>query len=182
MGLELNPFTSAAKKTSFRLGVPFEKFHKNALFYVFLQVVILAKVLVFFALTGRGQTDALAWSPHLFLNPLSFVQAFFSFSALEQFDLLFHQSMHVLIAVSVFVFAKQAAKNNFSELFKIFFAASVLHNIGYWLTRVFPGPGLLLLDFFGDIAALFFFYFLFRFLCKLKPVSSLRIPFVEAAE
>ncbi|MBI4044190.1 MAG: hypothetical protein HY392_00605 [Candidatus Diapherotrites archaeon] len=182
MSLEPDPFTSAAKKTAFRLGIPFEKFHKNALFYVFLQVVILAKVLVFFAFIGRGQTGALQWSPHLFINPVAFVQAFFSFTAIERFDLLFHQSMHVLIAASVFVFAKQAKQNNMAELFKVFFAASVLHNAGYWLTGVFSSPWILLLDFFGDIAALFFFYFVFRFLCKLKPVSSFRIPFVETAE
>lgn len=178
----MNFLTSAVQKSALALGVPFDRFHKNALFYVFLQTVIWAKVLVFFAFIGRGQTNALGWSPHLFLNPIAFINAFFSFAPLERFDLLFHQTMHVLIAVSVFILAKQVEKNNLFELLKIFFAAAMLHNIGYWLTGVFSNSTILSIDFFGDIAALFLFYSIFRFLCKLKPISSLKIPFVEITE
>ncbi len=151
---------------------------KTVFFYVFIQVAIWAKVLVYFILLGSGQTVAIH-TPHVFLNPLLFFESFLSFNGVERFDLLFHQTMHVLIALCVFLLSKHYFGKKISELFKIFFVAAVLHNVGYWLTNVFASPELLLIDFFGDIFALFFFYYLFRLVNSFNFIKRLKIPFFE---
>ncbi|GEM_PF-2491476 len=151
-----------------------EIFSKISAFYLFVQFVIWAKVGVFFFFTGAGQSPAI-FSYSMYLNPAEFLERFASFDSLERFDVLFHQAMHFLIALTVFAFARHSPKAEFFLLLKIFTLAAILHNVGYWLTKVFPTAELLLFDFVTDIAALFFFYYIFRWFNGFGVVKKIRI-------
>lgn len=159
-------------------GIPFAVFKKICLFYLFLQFVIWAKVAVYFFFTGAGQIPT-TYSYYLFVDPVYFFKSFLSFNYVQRFDLLFHQSMHFLIAFTLFVFARHSSKHPFFLLLKIFTLAAILHNAGYWFTNIFPTIDILLFDFVTDIGFLFLFYYFFSWLNGFRFVKNTRAPLLE---
>ena len=109
-------------------------FKKHALFYIAIQVVLWLKVALFYYLYGQGILLRLI-EPTYTLAPLLAPQVFTS--NLLVFDWLFHQAVHLALAVSIFLFARRVKKINLTELVPLVLIADVLHNVGYWFTNSF---------------------------------------------
>ncbi|MBI5553987.1 MAG: hypothetical protein HY917_04595 [Candidatus Diapherotrites archaeon] len=153
-------------------------FVRHAGFYVFLQVLIWVKVFFFFSAFGKGIMVPDSSFFEVLRNG-GFAAIPFALSWVS-FDFWFHEFLHVLIALNVFVFARSAGSVSLVRLLGVFLVASVLHNVGYWVTNVFVSPGLLVADFVTDVLLLFLFYFLFRWVCGHSArVEGLRFPLVD---
>ena len=128
------------------------KHSRAVIFYLLIQIIIWVKVFFFFQWFGFG-----AVSEHS--------EQFFT-EEQKLFDLAFHQSMHLLIAISAFTLGKKLGKINDRELVSIVLVAVVLHNIGYWFTRVFETIAGALIDFVTDAVMLYTFTITSSYLAK----------------
>lgn len=139
--------------------------HKRVFaFYLLIQIIIWVKVYFFFQWFGYGQVAIRA--PYL---PQNILIA----------DLLFHQLMHVLIAVAAFVFGKQLHGINEIKLGIIVLVAVVLHNAGYWFTRVYTTPYAIISDFLNDVVLLYSFIVMSHYFAKKHLfLKKLKFPFI----
>jgi len=143
-----------------------KKYWRIFFFYLLVQIVIWIKAALFFQWFGAGQVSLS--NQHLFPS-----QALLP-------DWVFHEAMHVLIAVAAFSFGRKLDKINYMKLFLIVLIAVVLHNIGYWLTNVFNTFYGLILDFAMDTIVLFAFIIASNYLAKKYSFfRNLRIPLLH---
>jgi len=127
------------------MGVVFVNNTKIMEIYLLVQAIIWAKCLVFFQWFGSGT--------------IRFFNAY-KFSAWAvQFDFLFHQSMHVAIAILAIGFGLTLKKTGFPRLLALVFVAVALHNVAYWLTS-FASFRYHFEDFFFDCTLLLLFVLL----------------------
>lgn len=126
--------------------------HKRVFaFYLLIQIIIWVKVYFFFQWFGHGQVAVLGLP---LLREILIA------------DLVFHQIMHVLIAVAAFVFGKQLHDIKEIKLGVIVFVAVALHNAGYWFTGVYASPYAVASDFLNDFALLYSFIVMSHYFAK----------------
>ncbi|MDP3742124.1 MAG: hypothetical protein Q8R15_02300 [Candidatus Micrarchaeota archaeon] len=144
---------------------PYDKalFKKHVWFYVAIQVVLWAKVTLFYFLYGQGILLRLI-EPAYTLAPLLMPQVFTS--GLLILDWLFHNLVHLALGVSIFLFARRVKKINLTELLLMILVADVLHNVGYWFTNSFTSLLSMGLDFVDDFVLMMLFFYLCYFLSK----------------
>ncbi len=153
-----------------------QSFLRDWMFYVSIQVIIFIKTVIFFFLFGHG----ISYVGQPVVANLLFVALPVFGNPVHVGDFLFHQLMHVLIAVWVLLLAKHVKKVDWFELGVLFFIATVLHNVGYWLTRAHPSWAYSFRDFGVDFVALFIFFIIFRLGLALVPVSrKWKIPYFD---
>ena len=160
-----------------RVGISKNSFNRLVIFYIAIQAVIWVKTLIFLFLFGKGRYEYLI--DRLIENPFFFVAPLYSGQPVLLVDFIFHQIMHALIAISVFIFAKNAKKFNPISLSPFFALASFFHNVSYWFTNVFGSRSLIAFDFVVDIIFLYFFFYLFRGIVKIFKLEKLKFPLVE---
>jgi hypothetical protein len=157
-------------------GTPGSIFKRDFAWYLSIQVVIWVKVLFTFFLFGVG--IAYSSQPVLIHLPFVFVPAFGN--SFHVWEWVFHQIMHVGIALWVFLLAKHVQKIKWIELASLFLVAVVLHNIGYWLTSTHPSLEFSARDFLLDYFALWGFFLFFLAMIHFLPrVRKMKIPFFE---
>ena len=129
-----------------------KNFKRIFVFFLLLQIIIWAKAFLFFQWFGFGAVNTLnrQFFPEEILLP----------------NFLFHETMHALILIVAFSFARQLKEIDDAKLLKLVFAAAVLHNIAYWFTRVFETHLGLVVDFFTDIGVLYAFIITSNYLAK----------------
>ncbi len=149
-------------------------FTRDWMFYVSIQLIIFIKVLIFFYLFGNGVSYS---SQPLAINiPFAAVPVFGNL--FHVWEYLFHQLMHVLIAFWALLMAKHVKKINVKQTIMLFGLATILHNVGYWLTYSHPSLAFSANDFMTDFAALWVFFLVFYFGFKLVPQSrKWKVPF-----
>lgn len=158
------------------VGTPVPTFVRDFAFYLSIQVLIWIKVLFTFLLFGMG--IAYSAQPVLIHLPFVFVPVFQN--SFQVWEWLFHQVMHVSIALWVFLLAKHMRKIKFFEIATLFLVAVVLHNIGYWLTSAHPSLVYSANDFLLDYAALWGFFIFFVLAVRLIPaLKKIRVPVLE---
>ncbi|MBI5176793.1 hypothetical protein HY995_01760 [Candidatus Micrarchaeota archaeon] len=153
-------------------------FSRIALLYFGVQAAIWIKVGVYFSLFGKGVTAAYGHlaDPYALLN----IYSLFLSSPAVFFDAVFHQAAHALIALCVFALARNGNNANPLPLLPLFALASLLHNVGYWFTGIFPTWQSAFLDYLMDVFLLYFFFYLFKAAGKLIPqLGKIRIPWLE---
>lgn len=143
-------------------------FLRDWMFYVTVQAVLFVKVVLFYFLFGHG--IAAFRKPIVISLPLFSVPVFGNLYIVWEF--FFHQLIHIFILFWVLLLAKHVVKTNWLDLGKLFFAAVVLHNVGYWFTFSHPSWVYSARDFATDFVALFLFFALFRLGFKLVPQSK----------
>ncbi len=143
-------------------------FLRDWMFYVTIQALILVKVIVFFFLFGHGAASF--GQPFILSLPLIGVPVFSNPFIVWEF--FFHQLMHVFILFWTLLLAKHVVKVNWLDLGKLFFAAVVLHNVGYWFTSSHASLFYSLKDFATDFVFLALFFALFRLGFNLVPQSK----------
>jgi len=123
----------------------FRKHSRVFLFFVFLHLIILAKVILFYQKFGFGQITH--FNKFLFPKELYLINS------------LFHETMHVLILIAAFVFAKQLLHTykeiNDWKLFLVVVVGAIMHNSGYWFTRSYETFFSIITDFVFDVVTLF---------------------------
>ncbi len=138
-------------------------FKKHALLYIGIQVVLWAKVALFFYLYGKGvllqviepfYTFAPILMPGIFASPLLVA------------DWAFHQLIHLSLAVMIFLFARRAPAPKIVQVIPIVLVADILHNVGYWFTNTFATTLDLVVDFGEDFFLFIVFYYLFAYAHK----------------
>ncbi len=142
--------------------------------YLAIHLVLWTKVLLFYQLYGQGILLRLL-DPQYTLAPL--LSPYVFTSNLLIFDWLFHQAIHVSIAVVIFLFARRFSPS-LVKLVPIILIADVLHNVGYWFTNAFATFDLLAFDFIDD----FIFMLLFYYLCKFFFKQQISSKYVEKAK
>ncbi|MDP2666180.1 MAG: hypothetical protein Q8P05_01605 [Candidatus Diapherotrites archaeon] len=153
-------------------------FRRHWNFYVALQVLIFIKVILFYIFLGHGVSYA---GQPMWLD-LPFIGIPVFGNPIHVFDYIFHQLMHALIFVWVFLLAKHIRKIEWKNLALLFLVAVVLHNIGYWLTASHPSLAFSVRDFLVDYASLWVFFGLARFGLKVLPqVGRFNVPVLEPA-
>lgn len=129
-------------------------FRSHALFYVALQVIIWIKVFFFYSLYGHGYFVPSVFvpfiAPHLLAAPHLL------------FDYVFHQVLHFLILIALFLFARRIANPNVLQLIFFFAVAVFLHNVGYWFTNSYDSFGEIVVDAALDFALLFILFYAVR--------------------
>ncbi len=161
-------------------GMAAPAFRRLAGFYLAVQAAIWVKVAAFFFLFGKGTTPA--YNMFFLSKPEGFpawLQIVFS-SPLYLFDGVFHQVAHALIAACVFALARDAKNANPLNLLPLFLLASLAHNIGYWLTGVFPSASYAFIDYLNDVLFLYAFFYAFKIgLWLLPQLRRLRFPAID---
>ncbi len=143
-------------------------FLRDWMLYVSVQLLIFIKTVWFIFWFGHG----ISYFGQPVLLNLPFVAVPVFGSPIHVFDYIFHQLMHGLIAFWVFLLAKHVQKIKWKELVALFFVATVLHNVGYWLTRAHPSWAFSFHDFWFDFFALWVFFFIFYAAIRLVPQSK----------
>lgn len=154
---------------SLNLGYPTPAFLKDFKFYVLIQVLIAVKVAIFFLAFGHG----VSYGGQPVWIDLPFVAVPVFGNVAHVFEYAFHQSMHVLIALWVFLLARRVKHVNVFGLSVLFLIATVLHNVGYWLTFSHSSLAFSVRDFGVDFVSLWIFFLVFR-------VLQQRVGFVRA--
>lgn len=162
------------------VGTPRHQFWHDFRYYVLIQATIWIKTIVFFLVLGVG----ISYRSQPVLIQLPFIALpYFQDNIFFLLDFLFHQLMHVAIALWVFLLAKHLKEFKPFSLAKLFFVAVVLHNISYWFTRSHASLEYSLKDFVQDYIALWMFLFFFMLLLRYFPrLQKIRIPFFEKRE
>lgn len=151
-------------------------FRRDFTFYVGIQVLIWIKVLLAFYFIGKGITYS--GLPLVVQLPFVGVPAFQFVYQIPEY--VFHQVMHLCILLWVFLLAKHVQKINMHEIAVLFFIATVLHNVGYWLTKAHPSLLFSVKDFITDYLALWVFLAGFLLLLRIFPrLKKIIIPLVE---
>lgn len=162
------------------VGTPKHQFWRDFKFYVSIQVLIWIKTIIFFLVLGAG--ISYRGQPVLISLPFIALPEYHN-NILFLLDFLFHQLMHVAIALWVFALAKHMKVFKPWAIAKLFAVAVLLHNISYWLTRSHVSLEYSLKDIFTDYIALWMFLFLFMMLLRHYPVlQHIHIPFLEKKE
>jgi hypothetical protein len=141
------------------LGMNVSTFHKLWIFYIGIQAAIWIKVFLFSVFFGTG--ISYLGQPSSFEFPLIGFPVFAD--AVQFLEYGFHQSMHLLIGIWMFLFAKNVKKVIVGEIAVWFFFAVILHNIGYWVFRAHPSLAFSAFDFISDYLFLWFFFILFKY-------------------
>lgn len=159
-------------------GLSSKRFHQLWYFYVGIQVLLLAKVLIFFLFFGKGisYTGQPVW-----LNiPFIAVPVFGNIVHVAEY--VFHQFVHVAIFFWVFALARELKDVRWGKMILLYLVAVTLHNVGYWLTASHPSLLYSMRDFATDFIALWGFFFLSRWAFRHLPVlKKMRIPLLENA-
>ncbi|MFH0970807.1 MAG: hypothetical protein V1776_05100 [Candidatus Diapherotrites archaeon] len=157
-------------------GNPPRIFWKYFMFYLAIQILIWIKVGIFYFWFGYGISYYA--QPLLWDAPFVAVPAFGNLFHVWEF--FFHQIMHVLIAVWVFLLAKHANKMDWGELAGLFFGVVILHNVGYWFTFAHPTILFSVSDFLTDYVSLWVFFLVFSFFLHLYPrAKKWTVPWLE---
>ncbi len=157
-------------------GTPHSIFSRNFAWYVSIQVVIWIKVFITFLFFGHG--IAYMAQPVLIHLPFTYVPVFQN--TFQVWEWLFHQLMHVGIALWAFLLAKHVQKIKFFEMATLFLVAVVLHNVGYWLTFSHPSLAYSARDFLVDYVTLGGFFLAFVTLIYFVPrLRKIKIPYLE---
>jgi hypothetical protein len=151
-------------------------FKRDFLLYFSVQTAIFAKVILFYFYFGHGLS--------YYGQPLALDVPFIALpvfgNLLHVWDYFFHQTMHVLIALWVFLLARNLQKFLFHELAFLFLVATFMHNVGYWLTASHPSWLYSVQDYIIDYFSLWGFFLLFWLVIKLVPsLRKIRIPYFD---
>ncbi len=152
-------------KSAMVMGTPSKVFWNDFRFYVLIQLLILVKVVLLFFWLGQG--ISYRGQPTFINLPFIAVPAFGSI--IHVLDYAFHQLMHVSIALWVFLLAKHMHQFKPFSIFRLFLVASLLHNVGYWITKSHPSWAYSLQDYVTDFVALWAFFGLFWLAMKFFP-------------
>lgn len=164
--------------TKLEYGTDPATFQRDWLYYVAIQMLIFVKVVLFFIFFGHGISY---FTQPLALN-IPFVAMPVFGNLIMVWEFLFHQIMHVLIAFWVLLFVKHMKRFNAWETAKLFFIATILHNVGYWFTATHPSWLFSARDFLTDFAGLWIFFTLFWVLLKIVPaLKKVKIPHFDSA-
>ena len=157
-------------------GTPRDIFRRNFLFYSSIQLIILFKVIIFFAWFGSGISYA---GLPVYLD-VPFASIPFFENNVQIWEYVFHQLMHVLIAVWVFLLAKNMKVFDAGSVAALFFIAVVMHNIGYWVTATHSSWLFSVNDFITDFVSLWVFFIAFHLLFRVSPAArKWSVPFLE---
>lgn len=143
----------------------FREHRRVFLFYLLVQAIIWAKTYFFFQAFGFG---AVSGHSRQFFPP-----------SIRLADFAFHQTMHLLILVAAFSFARQLKEINDKRLFAVVLAAAVLHNVAYWATGVFENALGIVLDFGVDAVTMYSIIITSNYLSKKHAFfRNFRIPVI----
>ena len=139
------------------------------LFYFLLQVAIWIKSFVFLERYGVGQVAGRGLTTVAQHTILA--------------DILFHQGMHVLIAIAAFTFGRDLFQIDDRKLIILVIIAVFLHNVAYWLTGVFHSPVAAFFDLVQDGVTLFAFLVASKYLTNKHPFfKNLRFPIIDGVK
>ncbi len=160
------------------VGTPVNQFWKDFRFYVLIQLLIWIKTIIFFFVFGKG----LSYQGQPTLVNIPFIALpFFDGNPIFILDYAFHQSMHLSIALWVFLLAKHMKEFKFFSMAKLFFVAVILHNVSYWLTRSHASLAYSIKDFIQDYIALWMFWLLFLLVLRVFPrLRQHKLPLFDA--
>lgn len=161
----------------FVVGTPAHTFWHDFKYYVSVQALIWIKTIILFLWIGMG----VSYRGQPLLLSIPFVALpYYQSNLLFLVDFLFHQLMHVAIALWVFLLAKHMKEFKPFSIAKLFVVAVFLHNISYWLTRSHVSLAYSLKDVLTDYLALWMFLFFFMFVLRFFPqLRKWHIPFIE---
>ncbi|MEK6901962.1 MAG: hypothetical protein AABX02_00035, partial [archaeon] len=143
--------------TKLEYGCPPATFRRDWMLYVAIQLVIFIKVVLFFIFFAKG----VSYGGQPLAVDLPFVAMPVFGNLFHIWEYLFHQIMHVLIAFWVILLVKHTKKFDVKQTAKLFVIATILHNVGYWVTGSHPSWLYSLRDFATDYVALWGFFTLF---------------------
>lgn len=155
-------------------GCEAQTFRRDWMFYVAIQILIFVKTVIFFFFFGKG--ISYAGQPVAINIPFVAVPVFGNLYHVWEY--LFHQLMHVFIAVWVFVYVLHIKRFDVAATAKLFFIATILHNVGYWFTNAHSDWLYSLKDFVIDYTSLWAFFTVFCLVTKFYPtIRKWKIPF-----
>ncbi len=151
-------------------------FKRDFMFFFTVQLVIFIKVIIFFSFFGHGLSyygQPLAWD-------IPFAPLPIFGNMINVWDYFFHQAMHILIALWVFLLVKHLRQFHFNEWGFLFLIATIIHNAGYWLTSSHPSWLFSVRDFLIDYFSLWGFFLVFLLILKWFPsIKKWRIPYFD---
>jgi hypothetical protein len=160
----------------FSYGCEPQTFFRDWMFFVSIQAIIFVKVVAFFIFFGHGISY---YGQPIALN-IPFITMPVFANLVQVWEYFFHQLMHALIAVWMFLLVKHMKVFDGKGLVKLFFIATILHNVGYWFTAAHPSISFSIRDFLTDYLALVVFFGIFWVMVKLFPaLKKWKIPFFD---
>ncbi len=157
-------------------------FTRLCLAYVFMQVALWLKLFLFIAWIGAPATDGYTRLYQYIVSEegRQYVVHAMGSSLAFAIDVVFHQIVHVWGALCAFVLAVRAKHSGATSLLAIVFLATLVHNVGYWVTGVFSSGSDIVIDFVANALEFILFFLLVRTIVRVMPgVRSVRVPLIE---